>query len=91
MGLAAPFAKMNNYPLRSKKRAEGHVWDLTASDDDIPARHSKKKSRRCNSKLPKRRTDDGANTAIQPELVKSSDGKDNPSEVSIIKTKVSLI
>lgn len=83
MGLAAPFAKMNNYPLRSKKRAEGHVWDLTASDDDIPARHSKKKSRRCNSKLPKRRTDDGANTAIQPELVKSSDGKDNPSEVSI--------
>ena len=36
---------MNNYPLRSKKRDEGKVWDLSidSSDDEVAARKKKKR------------------------------------------------
>ena len=63
---------MNNYPLRSKKRTEGRVWDLTLdSDDEAAAKYSNKKSRKCKSKSTQPNKDD-ATSAMQPELVASS-------------------
>ena len=78
---------MNNYPLRSKKRAEGQVWDLTEdSDDDIVAKNysSNKKSRSCKNTKPTRKDcGDGAPTAImKPELVTSSDGNNDSSKIA---------
>ncbi len=77
---------MNNYPLRSKKRAEGVVFDLTAEDSDdnmnIAAKRSNKKSRRrVKSKQPISTKDDDA-TSIKPEHVTSSGDSNKASETA---------
>lgn len=78
---------MNNYPLRSKKRAEGKVFDLTAEDSDddmnIAAKRSNKKARRrITSKQPISTKDNDATTTIKPERVTSSQDHNKPSETA---------
>jgi hypothetical protein len=74
-------SNMNNYPLRSKKRAEGQVWDLTldsSGDDDEVVKDPNKKSRR--RRKSKQTSQDDDVTATQPELVPSSGN--HPSETA---------
>eukprot|EP00984_Skeletonema_dohrnii_P028184 scaffold18079_cov104-Skeletonema_dohrnii-CCMP3373.AAC.3 len=78
---------MNNYPLRSKKRAEGQVWDLTEDSDDdmnIVAKYysSNKKSRSKNTKPTRKDCGDGATAIMKPELVTSSDGNNDSSKIT---------